>query len=147
MTGTMGRAVGSSLRSLGDAVPESDQGAAALARKYATLIDNAAPAAVYAKHLRALREALECGRIAGAVVVGFDVEKAYEAIEVALSAHSVASDLGPKLLATLTALGLTPAARAERGGGKTDDGRGSGSKTDELRKRRDDRAARAGGTG
>jgi len=142
----MGKAVGSSLRALGDALTEQDQGAAALARKYAGLIDNAAPSAVYARHLQTIRHALDVLRVEGIVLTGLDVEKAYDAIAVALSAHSVASDLGPKLLAVSTALGLTPAARAERGGGKTGDGHGARpkSKTDELRTRRESRAQRAG---
>lgn len=144
MTGTMGKAVGSSLRTLGEATPDELHGAAALARRYATLIDNAAPSAVYAKHLQVIRHALDVLRVEGIVLTGLDVEKAYDAIAVALSAHSVASDLGPKLLAVLGALGLPPTGREGRG--KTNDGRGARpkSKTDELRTRRESRAQRAG---
>lgn len=46
-------------------------------------------------------------------------------------------ELGPKYLATLTALGLTPAGRGAKGGGT---GGGTGSrKVDELRARRQQR--------
>lgn len=142
--GSMSAAVSDSLRTLGEEIPEQDRGAAALARKYAALIDESAPSATYAKHLLAIREALDVLRVEGIKVFGYDVDKAYDAIVIALSDHSVASDLGPKLLAALNALGLTPAGRAERGGGKTDDGRRTGSKTDELRAKRESRAQRAG---
>lgn len=143
MTGPMSAAVDSSLRTLGEEIPERDRGAAALARNYARLIDEAAPSATYAKHLLAVREALDVMRIEGVRVVGYDVDKAYDAILMALSDHSVASDLGPKLLAVLTSLGLTLAGRVGKEGGKSDDSGGTGSATDELRARRATRAERA----
>lgn len=79
-------------------------GAVALALTYAALIDDAAPAAKYAKAiawLSRLRLDDEDDAAAGHV----------DTIRVALAAHSVASDLGPKLLAALDALLLTPRAR------------------------------------
>jgi hypothetical protein len=82
-----------------------DKGAVALARRYAALIDAAAPSAVYAEHLRGLEAALDPemdGRTA----------RHFQRIAEALAAHSVASDLGPKLLAVLNALGMTAAGRA-----------------------------------
>jgi hypothetical protein len=47
------------------------------------------------------------------------------------------NDLGPKLLAVLTALGMTPAARGAKGGGQGGD---VANKLDELRARREKRA-------
>ena len=141
----MSAAVDDSLRTLGDEIPEQDRGAAALARNYARLIDEAAPSAALARHLLAIREALDVLRINDIRVFGYDVDKSYDAILIACSDHSTASDLGPKLLATLTALGLTLAGRAERGGGKTDDRGGTGGSTvTNLRTRRATRAERAG---
>jgi hypothetical protein len=106
-TGPMTRAVNAALRS---ASPQSrDGGAVQLAKRYAALIDEAAPAAKYAAALAALRIAVEeCSDP--------DAGKHLEKIEIALAAHSVASDLGPKLLATLTALGMTAAGRGKEGG-------------------------------
>ncbi|MFG1844906.1 terminase small subunit [Micromonospora carbonacea] len=49
----------------------------------------------------------------------------------------VLADLGPKLLAALTALGLTPAGRGAKGGGQ---GGAVAGKLDELRARREQRA-------
>lgn len=132
---SMARAVGSAIRAT--RAERLDAGTVALARQYAVLIDNAAPAAKYRKHLDGLRTALdllepeECA----------DALEHLDAVAVALAEHSVASDLGPKLLAALTALGLTPAARKAAMGGQ--DGAAHGSTADELRQRRADRAARA----
>jgi hypothetical protein len=99
-----------------------DAGVVALAKRYAHLIDEAAPAANYGEPLRVL----------GLVVHTRDERQALQRITDALSAHSVASDLGPKLLATLTALGLTPAARQAKGGEAGDTGVG-GTKLGDLR--------------
>lgn len=85
-----------------------DAGAVALAERYAALIDAAAPSAVHARHLRTL-----AGALGGA---DDSVTEAFTKITEALSAHSVASDLGPKLLATLTSLGMTAAGRSAKGG-------------------------------
>lgn len=128
--GPMVRAVAAGLREA-DLKPE-DAGAKALARRYAALIDDAVPAAKYTEALQVLRRAVdECSD----PTAGKHLEK----IEAALAAHSVASDLGPKLLAVLTALGMTAAGRTTKGGA----GGGVGpvspvaSKLDELRARRE----------
>lgn len=81
-----------------------DGAALAVAAGYAELIDNAAPAAKYDAALGWLA--------AGADQNSPDVDKHIRTITVALAQHSVASDLGPKLLAALESLQLTPRARA-----------------------------------
>lgn len=111
-----------------------DAGAEQLARVYATLIDAPAPAARYTKPLALLRRA--CGAYDDP-----DAMDAYRTIRDALGAHSVASDLGPKLLATLDALGLTPKARASAKGGGGDQPRPA-DPLDELRAKRRARLAR-----
>lgn len=91
-------------------VPPTDVGAVQLAHRYAQLIDAAAPSAKYARLLRTLEVALsDCDEDS-------DAGKALRGVAEALSAHSVASDLGPKLLAVLTSLGLTAAGRGAKGG-------------------------------
>lgn len=104
--GPMSRSVAEALKTA-PTLPRDD-GAVALAERYAALIDAAEPSAVYARHLRVLRGAL----------TGVDdtVMEVFIKVAEALSAHSVASDLGPKLLATLTALGMTAAGRSAKGG-------------------------------
>ena len=88
---------------------DRDGAALALALTYAGLIDNAAPAGKYAAALRWL-------------TTSDDVPATHErTILAALSAHSVASDLGPKLLAALEQLQLTPRARAAAQKASTDD--------------------------
>lgn len=86
-----------------------DQAAAALARRYARLIDEASPAAKYEEPLRKIAAALDRDDEAAA--------DAYRKIVTALSQHSVASDLGPKLLAALAACGMTPTSRNAKNGG------------------------------
>jgi hypothetical protein len=103
-----------------------------LALGYAELIDSAAPAAKYRKALAVISRA-----IAGTTLEDDDPFEAFTAISTALAEHSVASDLGPKLLATLTSLGLTTAARGEQKGVKRS---APANPLDELRKRRDLRA-------
>lgn len=112
-----------------------DAGTEQLARVYADLIDAPAPAARYTKPLALLRRA--CGAYEDPAAMD-----AYRAIRDALAAHSVASDLGPKLLGTLDALGLTPKSRAARkeGGGDT-----PGRPADPLEALRAKRRARLGG--
>jgi hypothetical protein len=109
--------------------PDDRDGAAlALALTYAGLIDNAAPAAKYAAALR--------------WVNGHEdrhAEKYAPVIEAALSAHSVASDLGPKLLAALESLQLTPRARAAAQNASTGD-KPSANPIDQLAHRRRGRA-------
>ncbi len=82
-------------------VQDRDAGAAEVARMYARLIDNAAPAGKYRKAL--------------AWLASIDTSEAgaehVDTIEWALAQHSVASDLGPKLLAVLEALQMSPRAR------------------------------------
>lgn len=138
--GRLARAVGSAIAA--QKTDKLDDGTVALARTYAELIDDAAPAAKYTKSIDALRLAVdELGR-SGADVDIERIEAALDVVIVALSAHSVASDLGPKLLAALTALGMTPAARKAAIGG-TDGPKPRAGRTDELRERRQSRAARA----
>jgi len=91
--------------------PPRDAAAEGLALHYARLIDQAAPAAKYRKHLRALAGAL--ARYGGAD--RDDALEALDALTVALGEHTVASDLGPKLLGVLVGLGL-----AGRPAGKDD---------------------------
>jgi hypothetical protein len=109
-------------------IPNRDRAAAALALTYAILIDQAAPAAKYAKALTWL------GRL------HYDDEdedaaRHIDTIRIALAEHSVASDLGPKLLAALEALLLSPRARAAGVKGGTD-GKPAASPLDELAARR-----------
>ena len=108
-------------------VDPRDQATAALAVGYARLIDNAAPAARYAAALRWL----------AGVEIGDDpaAEGLREIIVVALSAHTVASDLGPKLLAALEALVLSPRARAAAKKAVSD-AKPAGSPLDQIAERR-----------
>jgi hypothetical protein len=93
-------------------IDPQDVGTAEIARHYARLIDEAAPAGRYSEAL--------------AWLDGCDTnqrtEKFPQIIRDALAEHSVASDLGPKLLAALTSLGMTPAARKDVKGGGGDVG-------------------------
>lgn len=104
----MARAVGSALAAV--TLGKEDEGAAALARRYAALMDDAQPSAVYARYIVAVQRALDT-LAAMETPVGIDYQKNFDKITEALSAHSVASDLGPKLLAALASLGLTVASR------------------------------------
>jgi hypothetical protein len=99
------------LRGRPEGTREAQDGAAeALALTYAMLIDNAAPAARYRKALRHVAAAVRAYRGDGAD----DAAAGLEVLETALGAHTVASDLGPKLLAALGTLGMTPAGRGGR---------------------------------
>lgn len=133
--GPMTRAVGSALRAAN--VDRQDAATEALARRYAALIDDAQPAAKYVKHLDALRRALVVLELEDRT----EVLDHFDKIAEALSAHSVASDLGPKLLAALTALGMTPASRRAVMGGQNAAPTRTG--VDELRARRANRVERA----
>jgi hypothetical protein len=129
--GPMARAVAAALRAATDKQAR-DGGAVALAKRYATLIDDAAPLAKYREPLRALRRAVdECSDPRA----GKELDK----IEAALAAHSVASDLGPKLLDVLRQLGLTVAGRpaAKEGGAP---GAAVASAIDEFTERRQRRS-------
>lgn len=101
----------------------------ALAVQYAVLIDEAAPAGKYGKALAWL---------AGEIEVEADQrDRCVEIIRIALAEHTVASDLGPKLLAALEALGMSPRARAaQQKGTKTGDRR-TPTRLDELRAARE----------
>ena len=93
-----------------------DVAAAGLAQRYAELLDEAAVSQQYAEALRLVGEALDTRNPL--------VLKAWDRVQTALSEHTTASDLGPKLLATLTALGCSLAGRkalTEKGGGTVHD--------------------------
>ena len=125
--GPLARALGSALTAAstsGQSKPE-DAAAVALARRYAALIDDAAVAAKYREPLAVLRRAV-------AFYGEDDAVKALDKIADALGAHSVASDLGPKLLAALTALGMTAAGRGARGGESGGPGVGIAARLDEF---------------
>lgn len=96
-----------------DAEPGADRDAATaeLARTYASLMDDAAPAAKYAKAIAWLERLDDEDETAAGHV---------DTIRTALAEHSVASDLGPKLLAALEALLLSPRARKVAMKGGTD---------------------------
>jgi hypothetical protein len=129
--GPVAREVDEAIREARSHLSTRDAGAVALARRYAHLIDEAALAANYGEPLRVL----------GMAVHTKDERQALQRITDALAAHSVASDLGPKLLAALTALGLTPAARQAKGGDSGGAGPGTG-KLGDLRAAAQRRAER-----
>jgi len=125
-------------RAVADALAEvpllpRDAAAAHLARRYAALLDEPVPLARYEEPLRVLRALVAAQEDPAAA------RRHLAKVEDALAAHSVASDLGPKLLAALTALGCTPAGRHPKAGTGIPVVQG---KLDELRARR---ARRAGG--
>lgn len=85
-------------RALRDTQPlQRDQATVALARRYAALIEEAQSIAT------------ELDRM---VPEGDAQAKRIRALAAKVESQSVASDLGPKLLAALTALGMNPAGRA-----------------------------------
>lgn len=145
--GPMTRAVAAAIDAA--KIRAEDRGTAELVRRYAVLIDEATPASKYRPPLRAMRRALD-------MLATFEPLAAAEAdaqlvkIADALAAHSVMSDLGPKLLAALIALGLTPA--AARAMGKGVEGGGAGntsvrqpeSEFERLRRERAERARQHG---
>lgn len=104
---------------------DRDQAAVALAIRYAQLIDNAAPAAKYGRALAWLAR----------LDVAEEQEGLREIIAVALAAHTVASDLGPKLLSAIEALVLSPRARAAAKKAVSDV-RPAGSPLDQIAERR-----------
>ena len=87
-------------------VDARDAAAERLALAYAGLMDDAAPAGKYRKALATLRRA-----VAGTLTEEDEPDEALALITLALADHSVASDLGPKLLTVLTGMGLTVQAR------------------------------------
>lgn len=95
-----------------------DAATARLAQHYAELIDNAAPSRSYATAIRVLSEFLDGALydVAEESPRRREISTAWDKVSSALAEHSVASDLGPKLLAALQQLGLTPAARSKVSG-------------------------------
>jgi hypothetical protein len=81
-----------------------DDAAAALVRRYAELMDHAE---LLAEEAEVIWRELSLDDI--------DARKRLAKLEIQISAQSVASDLGPKLLATLTSLGCTLAGRGVKG--------------------------------
>jgi hypothetical protein len=120
------------------AVADQRAPAAALALAYAEQIDMATHvglglAAALAEVEQAVAVAIESG--------GVDALPAFRKIAAAVSAVTVASDLGPKLLAALDALLLTPKARAAAGQAVAD--AAPGGTKQRLRERHDGRRLRA----
>jgi hypothetical protein len=133
---SLAESVSKSIESAG--ITERDKGVATLALQYAQLIDEAVYAQKYRKMMRLVMRAVD--RYDGED--SEEVAEAYGALAAALSQHSVSSDLGPKLLASLTSLGLTPAARSDTGKATPNVSAAAG-KRDELQARRADRQRRA----
>lgn len=91
------------------AVPPQSVAALALARRYTELLDHAVAADKYAKHLGLLAHVVEDYRHNHPRLLPTDrrnLDEMERVITSALAEHSVASDLGPKLLAALSALNL-----------------------------------------
>jgi len=129
--GPQARALTEALKDL--KILKRDGAAVALAKRYAALLDEATPATTYRDAMRKISRALDPDDEAAAV--------AWSKIADALGAHSVASDLGPKYLAALTALGMTPAGRGVRVAAAEPNSKPKGP-TDELRGKRDERERR-----
>lgn len=110
---------------------DRDGAALALALTYASLVDNAAPAARYEAALAWLGN--------GCDQEDSDAAKHTRTISTALAAHTVASDLGPKLLAALESLQMTPRARLAAQKASTGD-KPSVNPIDQLADRRRNRA-------
>ncbi len=96
-----------------------DRGGEALALRYAELLDEAVAAQKYVSALRLVGQVIDY-RVAeyndrpGQQAMASQLSTAWDRISSALAEHSVASDLGPKLLAAMTSLNLTPAAREKK---------------------------------
>lgn len=103
----------------------------ALAKRYASELDDAAVVG------RAMHRALR--KLSKIEEVDVELFEQIEALAYRIEEVTVAATIGPKLLAALTELQLTPAARKGviQGGGPSV----GGTKLDELRKRREGRAA------
>jgi hypothetical protein len=99
-----------------------DRATRALAIRYAELLDDAAVAEKYHRAVRMVGDAVTIQSEHMGETAANQLLTAWTRIESALAEHTVASDLGPKLLAALTALSMTPAARAP----KAAPGRGEG---------------------
>lgn len=101
-----------------------DSATAAVALRYAELLDECAVEKQYVKPLEMIGQAI--ASVADDMMNPTQADQlvgAFKKIESALAEHTTASDLGPKLLATLTSLNLTPAAR-EKGSKVAADGQG-----------------------
>lgn len=82
--------------------------ASALAEHYAFLIDCAAPTKAYATAIRVLQKFIdEQIMMVRPAPEQREIERAWDTVRTALAEHSVASDLGPKLLTALERLDLT----------------------------------------
>ena len=109
-------------RSLADAEHETrDAGTVALVLRYGALLDNASVAQSFARAIEAVDSGIKYAAADMPMVRAEQLESAWSKVRAALSEQTTASDLGPKLLAALTSLNMTPAARAE----KADKGKGS----------------------
>lgn len=101
-------------------IPPESGATVALSRKYAGLLDEAAPNAKYRKALELMDQVFQYYLgVTGPRLTPVQeraIEDARIMITVALGEHSVASDLGPKYLAVLAALGLTVKAAMSEGG-------------------------------
>lgn len=93
-------------------VPDESAAIVALTRKYARLLDQAAPNAKYRKALALLAKVVDhyANTMRMTPVDERTLEDMAHTITVALGEHSVASDLGPKFLQAMTTLGLAGAA-------------------------------------
>jgi len=124
--------------------PDESAAIVALTRKYARLLDQAAPNAKYRKALTLLAKVVE--HYADTARMTLVDERALEdmatTITVALGEHSVASDLGPKFLQALTSLGLAGAVAVPAASGEVKTG---DSAADELEALRAARRAREHG--
>lgn len=115
--------------------------AAALALAYAEQIDQATHVTLpVAKSLRTIEAAIATA-VDADPELNAGAQDAYDKVAAALSAVTVASDLGPKLLAALDALLLTPKARAAAGAAVA--GATPASPLQSLRDRHDGRHLRA----
>jgi hypothetical protein len=128
--GPMSRACETSLAAA--ALSERDQAAAALARRYSALMDRA--------------EVISETAMLELIDLDPDDRDGYRRlaiVERAISSQSVASDLGPKLLATLTSLGCTLAGRGVKGKETTGAASPARQAHDEFTERRRQRDAAA----
>lgn len=116
-------------------VDPRDAAAERLALNYAGLIDRAAPGAKYRKALAVISRA-----VAGMGDEDDDPQEAFDIIATALADHTVASDLGPKLLEALKTLGLTTASRGDQKGVKPNV---AADPLDELKRKRAERLGTA----
>lgn len=131
------------------AVSDRHEPAAALAEVYAARIDESGHVGVaLANALDALHKAAVIADMSADSPAQAGHLKAWHKVADALSAVTVAAELGPKLLAALDALLLTPKARAAAGDAVKGAGKAAANPMDALRAREDEvakqRAKRAG---